>query len=154
MVVDLPDPKTVSLARLYSRPFYELLARQLSPGGVVVTQATSPLFSRRAFLSIWKSVEAAGFVAVPYHNHVPTMGEWGWVLGRKGGPESEREALRSRLAAETFDGLKTRFLNRDAMLSMLYFGKGTLEDLPEIAVSEETDLAVFTYYRDGAWDLY
>lgn len=157
VVIDLPDPKTVSLARLYSRPFYELAARQLSPGGVLVTQATSPLFSRRAFLSILKSVDAAGLVAVPYHNHVPTMGEWGWVLGLKKGPgagELSGEALRDRLAEEKFDEVETRFLNRDAMLSMLHFGKGILDDLPEIAVSEESDLAVFTYYRDGDWDLY
>jgi len=155
-VVDLPDPKTVTLARLYSRPFYALLKRHLTPGGTVVTQATSPFFSRRAFLSIYKSLRAAGFVALPYHNHVPTMGEWGWVLGLAPGPGGARptpEALRQRL----FDlgvEVPTRFLSRDALLSMFHFGKGTFDDLPEVAVSEETDLAVFRYYREGSWDLY
>ncbi|MEM7351305.1 MAG: polyamine aminopropyltransferase [Acidobacteriota bacterium] len=84
VIVDLPDPRTVDLARLYSRPFYELVSRHLSPGGVLVTQATSPFFSRRAFLSILATMRAAGLEAVPYHNHVPTMGEWGWVLGQRG----------------------------------------------------------------------
>jgi len=160
VVIDLPDPKTVSLARLYCRQFYELVARHLGPGGVVVTQATSPFFARRAFLSILKSVRAAGFVAVPYHNHVPTLGEWGWVLGVRvgrspaAGGALEAEALRSRLSRLRFEDVGTRFLNGDAMLSMLYFGKGILDDLDTIAVSDESDLAVFSYYRDGAWDMY
>ena len=151
VVIDLPDPRSIRLARLYSRPFYALAARQLSPGGALVTQATSPFFSHRAFLSILKTVRAAGLDAVGLHNHVPTMGEWGWVIAVKGG---SAEALRQRLAAEEFDGLGTRFLNRDAVLSMLYFGKGFFDDLETIAVSEQSDLAVLSYYRDGAWDLF
>lgn len=156
VVVDLPDPRTIELARLYSRPFYALAARQLSPGGVLVTQATSPFFSRLAFLSILKTVGAAGLVAVPYHNHVPTMGELGWVLGVKPGPGREppsEEDVRRRLAEQDF-AVRTRFLNRDAMLGMLSFGKGVFDDLETVAVSEESDLAVFSYYRDGAWDLF
>ncbi len=161
VVIDLPDPRTVSLARLYSRAFYELAARHLSPGGVLVTQATSPFFSRRAFVSILKSVRSAGLAAVPYHNHVPTLGEWGWVLGlRTGRGAGEGDAagaadrVRSRLAELDFADLETRFLNPDAMLSMLHFGKGTLDDIDEVDVSEESNLAVFYYYRDSDWDLY
>ncbi|MCP3957831.1 MAG: polyamine aminopropyltransferase [bacterium] len=155
IIIDLPDPRTVALARLYSRQFYELAARHLGPGGVLVTQATSPFFSRRAFLSILATVRAAGLVAVPYHNHIPTLGEWGWVLGMKAGEgELDTGGLRHRLSALDFDGLDTRFLNRDAMVGMLHFGKGMLEDSAGVEVSEERDLAVFYYYRDGAWDLY
>ncbi len=164
MVIDLPDPRTISLARLYSRPFYELAARHLTPGGVLVTQATSPFFSRRAFLSILKSVRAAGLAAVPYHTHVPTLGEWGWVLAQRGpstAPELSTEPqpstdvdLRTRLMALDFDDLQTRFLNTDAMVAMLHFGKGVLDDIETIDVSEESSLAVFTYYRDSDWDLY
>ncbi len=164
VVIDLPDPRSVALARLYSRSFYALVARHLSPGGVVVTQATSPFFSRRAFLSILKSVRAAGLVAVPYHNHVPTMGEWGWVLGlRPGGERSAgepassgaaAERLRARLLELDFSATPTRFLNREAMVSMLHFGKGTFEDLDDIEVNEDSSLEVFYYYRDSDWDLY
>ncbi len=172
VIVDLPDPRAVSLARLYSRPFYELASRHLGPGGVLVTQATSPFFSRLAFLSILKSMRAAGLGAVPYHNHVPTMGEWGFVLGlrlaepgasgaesanRASGAESADRAgtrVRSRLMELDFAGLETRFLNPDAMVSMLHFGKGTLDGAGEIEVSDESNLAVFYYYRDSDWDLY
>ena len=153
ILVDLPDPRTIDLARLYGLEFYRLARRRLSPGGVVVTQATSPFFTRRAFLSIGATMEAAELTTARYHNHVPTMGELGWVLGMRGrddtGPGDDW--LRARLSALSFETLGTRFLNRDAMLSMLHFGKG-YDDVVE--VSDETNFAIFYYYRDGDWDLY
>lgn len=160
VIIDLPDPRTTSLARLYSRPFYELVVRHLSPGGVLVTQATSPFFSRRAFLSILKSIRATGLPAVPLHNHVPTLGEWGWVIAQRGpatleeAVERNRVDLRERLLALDFSDIETRFLNAEAMISMLHFGKGVFDELETIDVSEESNLAVFTYYRNSDWDLY
>ena len=153
ILVDLPDPRTIDLARLYGLEFYRLVRRHLSPGGVVVTQATSPFFTRRAFLSVGATMEAAGFVTARYHNHVPTMGEWGWVLGMRGRDETTPDSqwLRDRLTGLSFERLGTRFLNQDAMVSMLHFGKG-FDD--EVEVSNETTLAVFYYYRDGDWEAY
>ena len=159
ILVDLPEPKTVSLARLYSRPFYALARQRLSAGGVLVTQATSPFFSRRAFLGILATVRAAGFVAVPYHNHVPTLGEWGWVIGvrppdRSPAGELDDAALRRRLEGLEFSSAPTRFLSREAMAGMLAFGKGELDALEEVEVTELSNLAVFYDYRRGDWDFY
>lgn len=79
--IDLPDPKNVSLARLYSQQFYRSVKRSLSPQGIMVTQATSPFFARRAFWSIAHTVESAGFASTqPYHLNVPSFGEWGFVM--------------------------------------------------------------------------
>lgn len=153
IIIDLPDPKTVTLARLYTRQFYELAARHLARGGTMVTQATSPFFSKRAFLSILKTMRGAGLPAVAYHNHIPTLGEWGWVLGFKA-PGVESEALKARLANLSFEQVDTRFLNREAMVSMLNFGKGMLEEIDQVEVNDERDLAVYEYYRKGAWDIY
>jgi spermidine synthase len=152
ILVDLPDPRTIDLARLYGLEFYRLAHRHLSPGGVVVTQATSPFFTRRAFLSVGATMEAAGLITASYHNHVPTMGEWGWVLGMRGrdGAATRDDWLTQRLTALSFEPLDTRFLNRDAMVSMLHFGKGFDDD---VEVSDETNFAIFYYYRDGDWEL-
>lgn len=157
ILVDLPDPKTISLARLYSRPFYQLAAKRLAPRGILVSQATSPHFSPRAFLSILKSLRAAGFVAVPYHNHVPTMGEWGWVLGvrdRGREPRAAEERLASALGELRFESLETRFLNHDAMVGMLRFGKGLFETYDEVPINEFSSLELVRLYRQGNWDLY
>jgi spermidine synthase len=153
VIIDLPDPETVELARLYSRQFYKLITRLLTPGGVVVTQATSPFFARDAYLSILKSMRAAGIPAIAYHNHIPTLGEWGWVLGMNA-PDIKSRELKNRLANLSFVEIDTRYLNQEAMLGMLSFGKGFFEQLEEIAVNDELDLAVYHYYRDGAWDIY
>ncbi len=153
ILVDLPDPRTIDLARLYGLEFYRLARRHLSPGGVIVTQATSPFFTRRAFLSVHATMKAAGLTTAPYHNHVPTMGEWGWVLGMRGqdGVVLRDGWLKRRLLGLDFESLDTRFLNHDAMVSMLHFGKGFEDD---VTVSDETNFAVFYSYRDGEWELH
>lgn len=81
IVIDLPDPSTPGLARLYTRELYRLAARRLAPGGVLVTQATSPYYTRSSFWCIERSVAAAGLATRPYHISVPSFGEWGFVLG-------------------------------------------------------------------------
>ena len=54
IIIDLPDPNSVELARLYSLNFYRLCKKHLKRGGTLVTQATSPFFSRQAFVCIQK----------------------------------------------------------------------------------------------------
>ena len=83
IIADLPDPDSLDLMHVYSESFYKLFQRHLARGGVMVTQAASPLFAQKAFLCILKTVRAAGFSAMPYHNQIPTMGEWGWVLAMR-----------------------------------------------------------------------
>jgi len=153
VIIDLPDPKTVSLARLYTSQFYGLVKKQLAASGAIVTQATSPFFSRKAFLSILKSMQAAGLPAISYHNHIPTMGEWGWVLGINSKQIDEKQ-LKTKTASLNFKEISTRFLNQDAMLSMLNFGKDVFADFDEIKVNDELDLSVYHYYLSGEWDVY
>ena len=49
-----------------------------------------------------------------------------------------------------FAGLETRFLNRDAMVSMLHFGKGVLDELPEVEVNDEVDAIVLKVREKGS----
>ena len=84
IIVDLPDPNNISLSRLYTKTFYKLLASHLSASGAMVTQATSPLFTRKAFWCIAKSVkEGTGLNSKAYHAYVPSFGEWGFVMASK-----------------------------------------------------------------------
>jgi spermidine synthase len=81
VIIDLPDPNNESLSRLYSETFYRLLKKRLSPDGVFVTQAASPYFVREAFWIIVHTAEAADFQVLPLRTHVPSFGEWGFVIG-------------------------------------------------------------------------
>lgn len=84
IVCDFPDPTNFSLGKLYTTTFYELIDRHLAAGGHAVVQTTSPLLARRSFWTVVTTIEAAGLTAVPYHAHVPSFGEWGFVIaGRR-----------------------------------------------------------------------
>ena len=88
IVMDLPDPSTPGLARLYASSSFRLVARRLAADGVMVTQATSPFFAGDAFWCIADTVagQLAGGpggrpIAVhPYRTTVPSFGLWGFVL--------------------------------------------------------------------------
>ncbi len=155
IIIDLPDPDTVDLMHLYDRNFYSLVLKHLQAGGVVVTQAASPYFARDAFLCIIKTMKAAGFSVLPYHNQIPTMGEWGWVLGVKA-RESTEDALKQRALSAEFDDLETRFINREAMTAMVHFGKGVFEPGWEERIKINTQITpvLHTYYDKGAWAMY
>ena len=153
IIVDLPDPNTDELARLYSVNFYRLCKRHLKRDGRLVTQATSPFFSRRAFLCIKKTMTAAGLSVLPYHTHVPTLGEWGFLLGVDAtqlAPADLRETVR-RLS---FADVSTRFLNTDAMIGMIHFGKGVFHDEADLDVNVGSRPVLHEYYRQGRWEVY
>ncbi len=153
IIVDLPDPSSVELSRLYSFNFYRLCRKNLKRGGVVVTQATSPFFSRKAFLCIVKTLAEAGFSVLPYHNPIPTLGEWGFVLGVDARWMSTAQ-LKQTILRLSFDPIPTRFLNREAMVSMVHFGKGVFDREEEIQVNRETRPVLWQYYKEGQWEVY
>jgi spermidine synthase len=86
VIVDLPDPDTPVLGRLYSAEFYALVSRVLTPGGLMVVQSGSPYSTQTAFWRTISTITAAGYAVTPYHVYVPTFGDWGFALARRGGP--------------------------------------------------------------------
>ena len=78
--VDFPDPSNFAVGKLYTSRFYALLGRRLAPDGAFAVQSTSPLFARRSFWIIERTIRAAGFATRAYHATVPSFGEWGFVL--------------------------------------------------------------------------
>lgn len=152
IVIDLPDPKSVELGRLYSYEFYRLCRKKLRPHGIVVTQAGSPYFAAKAFRCIEKTMRQAGFATIPYHNHVITLGEWGWVLGAKNEEEQQVEEALKRIS---FGSIKTRWINNSAMQMMLSFGKDAfLNPADSIKINTIHQPVLHRYYLNGRWDLY
>lgn len=152
IVVDLPDPDSVDLMHVYSLGFYELARKRLTRGGMMAVQATSPYFARDAFLCIRKTIASAGFSTLPYHNYVPTMGEWGFVLAARGIDISDI-SLKKLALNHDYDGLDTRFFNTEAMISMTHFGKGILDgpEAEEIEINRESSPVLLKYYLSGSW---
>ncbi|MEM9463181.1 MAG: polyamine aminopropyltransferase [Myxococcota bacterium] len=135
-VVDLPDPNNFSLGKLYTRSFYRLLGRRLRPDGVAVVQATSPYLAPRSFWCIVATLEDAGLHPRPYHAHVPTFGDWGFVLASTL-PVEPPPRLRP--------GVTTRFLD-DATLPTLFVFPAD-QAPPVVEVNRLNDQMLVHYYE-------
>ena len=57
---------------------------------------------------------------------------------------------------EDFTDIKTRYINKDAMISMAYFGKGVIdkEAMEKIEVNTELNPVLHRYYLAGSWGMY
>ncbi len=152
IIIDLPDPRTVELGRLYSEEFYRIAYKHLRPGGIIVTQAGSPYFATKAFKCIVKTMDSAGFKTIPLHNHVITLGEWGWSLGVK----SDRSLkLKEALQNLSFDKLETKWIDNEAMKLITSFGKDIYPGQNDsVKVNRIHDPVLYKYYLKGNWDLY
>lgn len=153
ILVDLPDPRSVELSRLYSQEFYIMCYRKLRSGGMMITQSGSPYFAPKAFACIDTTMKSAGFSTVQLHNQILTMGEWGWTIGAK---SIKYHKLREKLRGLTFDELDTKWINQEAMTLMTSFGKPFYQKdkLKSVEVNKIHNPVLYHYYLDGAWELY
>ena len=83
IVVDFPDPTNFAIGKLYTNSFYALLDKRLAASGYAVIQTTSPLVARKSFWTVAATIESVGLLATPYHAHVPSFGEWGFIIASR-----------------------------------------------------------------------
>ncbi len=114
IIIDLPDPNNTALSRLYSKEFYRLVKSNLGPNGLFVTQATSPFFAKDAFWTIFETIKSAGFIQIaPYHVHVPSFGEWGFIIGSRKKQDINNISL----------NIETRYLSEQSLPRVWQFEK-------------------------------
>lgn len=135
-VVDLPDPNNFSLGKLYTGSFYRLLARALGERGVAVVQATSPYLAPRSFWCVVKTLAAAELHPRPYHAHVPSFGDWGFVLVSKA----------PRPAPTRLADVELRYLD-DALLPGLFVFPRDQQP-PDVEVNRLNDQLLVHYYEE------
>ncbi len=145
--VDLPDPNNVDLNKLYTKEFYKLCRLKLKEDGVFITQAGSPYYATKAFYCIDKTLKAANFKTLPMHNQVLTLGEWGWVMAKKE-KISPKEITNIQL-----NNLELKWLTKQAISQLISFGK-PLVDTTGVKINTIFSPKLYTYYKDGNWDLY
>ena len=155
IIIDLPDPRSVELGRLYSHEFYTLCRRKLRPNGLLITQSGSPYFATKAFQCIDLTMQSAGFTTIPMHNQIISMGEWGWIIGTKN-KNISKETFKKQLQSLQFDSITTKWINNEAMLLLTSFGKKDFFniDAKKIEVNKIQNPVLYQYYLKGNWDLY
>ena len=147
ILIDLPDPSSPELTKLYSAEFYKKVRQHLSQHGFMVVQATSPYLARESFLCIGRTVESAGLSILPFHENVPSFGDWGWFMAFH--PNLKKERLRERIGNLAID-VPTRFITPEAFRSELVFGKGDLETT-DTRINTILDPALLTIYNHESW---
>lgn len=140
IIADLPDPNNVSLARLYSVEFYNLLHKRLVKGGVFVTQSTSPFFSGKAFWCIHNTLKQSKFLNTrPYHVYVPSFGDWGFIMA------SDKAFVLDDINI----GVSTKFLDERVIRNLFVFEKDNLPAKDFNIVSTMDNPAVMYQYLQG-----
>lgn len=114
-IVDFPDPSHYAIGKLYTAAFYQRLTDNLAPDGVMAIQSTSPLFARRAFWCIVRTVESAQLTALPYHVFLPSFGEWGFVLAAR-----QQLSVPKAANGELISGL--RYLDGPTLSALFHLG--------------------------------
>ncbi len=146
--VDLPDPNTLSLGRLYTKSFYRLCAKHLGSRGIAVTQATSPFYAREAFWCIvqtWEQTpvgpeQKGRFHVYPYHVYVPSFGDWGFVMAARRNLDPDRLTVSK--------DVPMKFLSDKLLPTLFAFPKDSLPKR-EIRTNRLDDQALVKYYREG-----
>lgn len=147
ILVDLPDPNNVDLNKLYTKEFYSICYKKLSDEGSFITQSGSPYYATKAFYCIEKTLRAASFHTLPLHNQVLTLGEWGWIIGKKNTVTS------NDLSEINLEPLDLKWLNKNAIDGLSSFGK-PMVDTTGIEVNTIFTPTLYLYYKEGNWDLY
>ncbi len=142
VIVDFPDPSNFSIGKLYSNSFYKLLNRSLSSGGIAVVQSTSPFVAPKSFWCVKNTLASVGLHTVPYHNFVPSFGEWGYIMAMKTSNRNWYQQVPANL----------RFANRKAIENMLFFSED-LKAKDSIQINKLNNQALVHYFEEE-WNKY
>jgi spermidine synthase len=142
IVIDFPDPSNFSIGKLYSNIFYRLVYQSLSDSGVAVVQSTSPYVAPKSFWCIDETIRSVGFRTAPYHNLVPSFGEWGYILAFKRNSYA--------MPVSYLPGLK--FINSATAPQMFIFPQDMRTQQP-LAVNKLNNQVLVSYFEEE-WNAY
>lgn len=113
VIIDMPDPHNEAINKLYSREFYEMIRRRMTPQGVLVTQSSSPFFARRVFWSIENTLAAVFKSTLSYNTSLPSFGIWGFNMA----------SARPTIPANFRFSVPTKAITDESMMAAMVFTK-------------------------------
>ncbi|MBQ9391796.1 MAG: spermidine synthase, partial [Lachnospiraceae bacterium] len=134
IIVDLPDPNSEVLNKLYSNIFYRMCGNCLKDEGIMVVQSTSPYYAKDTFWCINKTIESEGFFVKPYHLQVPSFGDWGFNMASK-----------KEIKEELDFSVDTKYLSKDNVKALFLFGKDEITN--DVEINHLTKPVLMEYYN-------
>jgi len=113
VIIDMPDPHNEAINKLYSREFYKMIRFRMDDNAALITQSSSPFFTRRVFWCIEQTLSDVFANTLSFKAALPSFGIWGFNMASK-----NREFPDSF----SFD-VPTRTLTDDSMTAAVVFGK-------------------------------
>jgi len=148
IIIDLPDPNHPDLNKMYSDYFYNHVRQLLAADGAMAVQSTSPYHAKKAFLSIGKTVKAAGFKYVEqYQQNIPSFGQWGWTIATTTGKSAS-----ARINEITALPVASRWISKKYLLASFAFPNNYFEQINTVEVNRLGSGTLYDYYR-SAWQI-
>lgn len=141
-IVDFPDPSNFSVGKLYTTTFYRLLENALSPSAIAVIQSTSPYVAPKSFWCVNETLTSVGLYTVPYHNYVPSFGEWGYIMAM---PQKSHTWFAHFPAS-------LKYLNHSTMQQMLSFPED-MKAHTKLETNKLNNQALVNYFEEE-WEKY
>lgn len=138
MLVDMPDPNSETVNKLYTDLFYRLCSRNLSDEGVMAVQSTSPYYAGDAFWCIHETVKQEMPFVYPYHVQVPSFGDWGFQLAAKTELQIENLTLQQ----------EGKFLIQNNLQGIFLFGEDE-RSKKELEVNSLSSPKLLQYYLEA-----
>jgi spermidine synthase len=150
IIIDLPDPSSIEINKLYTKEFYYQVKKRLNENGLLTVQSTSPYHAKEAFLSIGFTLKSVGFHTLPYRQNIPSFGDWGYHLAWKS-PNTELQVKTKLKNIDSFD-VDTRFITPEILNASLAFGKGELTSTHH-CVNRLMSPCLMHQYLDYSWQV-
>jgi spermidine synthase len=136
IVIDFPDPSNYSVGKLYTNTFYSLAKSILAPKGIMVVQSTSPYVAPKSFWTVNKTLESVGLRTIPYHNYVPSFGEWGYIMATEDPIYKKPNVYPPGM----------RFISKESFNQMLFFPKDMQK--VETEINKLNNQVLVKYFED------
>ena len=136
VIIDMPDPHNEAINKLYSKEFYTMIRKRMSPQGILVTQSSSPFFTHKTFWSIEKTLDAVFEDTLSYHVTIPSFGIWGFNMAR----------MNTEIPTNFKFNVETKFMNEPTMQASMIFGKDTQK--VEVPVNTIMEPKLYQLYLD------
>ena len=117
VIIDMPDPHNEAINKLYSREFYTMIQRRMAPNGILVTQSSSPFFTRQVFWCIERTLDDVFSNTLSYQATLPSFGIWGFNMARKG----------AEIPQEFSFDIPTKAITSDTMIASMIFSKDMMK---------------------------